>query len=218
MAAAQTTVQQYEPLRPPSAWSAEERRLVQQLTDRFDDLYSRFNRLRFEDLGAKLQKRLSDTEATLEVQADQIAAKVSEANYQTDLTITSDALKVHTTQIKDTTEQMASLVTDANGLSVRITTAESNMAQALNDYKTTQETIIRLGDEGITVGSSESNTSVLIASDRVAICDQYSNPVTTITDNNMDIENVSIRTQLTVGYVARVKLSDGSCGDKWIGA
>ncbi len=218
MAAAQTTVQQYEPFRPPSTWSAEERKLVQQLTDRFDDLYSRFNRLRFEDLGTKLQKRLSDTEATLEVQADQIAAKVSEANYQTDLTITSQALTANASKITDVTEQLATLQLTAQGLNVQITTSESNQAQALNAYKASQATLIRLGSEGVTVGSSTGNTSVLVASNRVAIRDQHGNEVTKITDNNMDIENASIRTQLTVGFVTRVKLADGSCGDKWIGA
>jgi hypothetical protein len=47
------TTQQYEPLRAPSNWNSEEKKLVQQLTDRLDDLYGRFNRLRVEDLSQK---------------------------------------------------------------------------------------------------------------------------------------------------------------------
>ena len=56
------SLQQYSPLRTPRNWSFEERKLIVQLTDVFDDLYKRFNRIRFEDLGSVLRDRVADTE------------------------------------------------------------------------------------------------------------------------------------------------------------
>ncbi len=65
MAKRYVTIQQYEPLRAPASWSNEERALIQQLTDRFDDLYGRLNRLRFEDLGTVMQKRITASEGSI---------------------------------------------------------------------------------------------------------------------------------------------------------
>ncbi|MDR0929797.1 MAG: SH3 domain-containing protein [Oscillospiraceae bacterium] len=59
------TAHQYEPLRTPSGWSDEEKRLIVQLTEIFDDLYRRFGRLRFKDLGNALQTRMEDEAGNL---------------------------------------------------------------------------------------------------------------------------------------------------------
>ncbi len=99
----------------------------------------------------------------------------------------------------------------------KVSELESNTTDLLA-FKSVQETIVRLEDAGVIVGRTGVPTSVLVGPDRVAIRDQHNNEVTQITDNTMNIENASIRKQLAVGYVARVKLVDGSCGDKWIGA
>ena len=69
------TTHQYEPLRTPSGWDEEERRLILQLSQIFDDLFRRFNRLRFEDLGRALQQRIEEIEA-------QIATLESQMNGQ----------------------------------------------------------------------------------------------------------------------------------------
>lgn len=53
-----STIQQHEPLRVPSGWTAEEKRLIAQLEEIFDDLYRRFNRLRLEDMNSELRKTL----------------------------------------------------------------------------------------------------------------------------------------------------------------
>ena len=106
---------------------------------------------------------------------------------------------------------------------VRIGEAEGTLSglgantDELNNFRVIQETTFRVRPEGAIVGQAGVKTSVLVAADRVAIRDKNNNEVTRITDNNMDIENASIRKQISVGSVARVKLSDGSCGDKWIG-
>lgn len=46
------TVHQYEPLQVPSRWGDEERRLVNRLTEIFDDIYRRYGRLGIGDVSA----------------------------------------------------------------------------------------------------------------------------------------------------------------------
>lgn len=55
-----TSIQQHEPLRVPSGWTTQERALIAQLEETFDDIYRRFNRLRMEDLSDGLQMVIED--------------------------------------------------------------------------------------------------------------------------------------------------------------
>jgi len=55
MADKYSTIQQHQPLRVPSGWDRQEKMLVVQLDEIFDDIYRRFGRLRTEDLGDKLK-------------------------------------------------------------------------------------------------------------------------------------------------------------------
>ena len=80
------TTQQYEPLRTPQGWSGDERRLIAQLTDIFDDIYRRFGRLRMEDLSSKTQAVINAKaesgdverlEAELTLTAEGLSSKVS---------------------------------------------------------------------------------------------------------------------------------------------
>jgi phage minor structural protein len=154
----------------------------------------------------------------------------------TNLSLTSEAINASAARITtvestlpglakqtDVSAKFAAAQLAADGLTVRVGTAESKVSGLESDtsdlkgFKTVQETTFRVVAEGAIVGKTGVPTSVLVAADRVAIRDQHNNEVTRITDNNMDIENASIRKQLAVGFVARVKLADGSCGDKWIG-
>ena len=164
------------------------------------------------------------------------ALEDTNAEMAASLSVTSEAINASATRITtiesalpgmatktEVNAKYASAKLDADGLSVRVGNAEGILSElesdatGLKNFKTVQETVFRVTTEGAVVGQTGVPTSVLVAANRVAIRDQYNNEVTRITDNNMDIENASIRKQLSVGYVARVKLSDGSCGDKWIG-
>lgn len=74
-----TTIHQHEPLRIPSGWTEQERRLVAQLEELFDDLYRRFNRIRMEDLNKSLRHMItssSDGLTTLESKVTQTAEKL----------------------------------------------------------------------------------------------------------------------------------------------
>lgn len=62
-----TTIQQHEPIRIPSGWNEQERRLIAQLEEIFDDLYRRFNRIRIEDLSPALGKTITTTKDDVRV-------------------------------------------------------------------------------------------------------------------------------------------------------
>ena len=80
--AANSSIQQHEPLRVPSNWGTNEKRLIAQLEELFDDIYSRFNRLGLTDLSKSLRKSIMDAfgnVSTLQQTATEIAATVSDA-------------------------------------------------------------------------------------------------------------------------------------------
>lgn len=55
-----STIQQRQPLRTPSGWSAEEKRLIIQLEDVLDDIYRRFGRLALKDLDESFRRQITD--------------------------------------------------------------------------------------------------------------------------------------------------------------
>lgn len=55
-----STIQQHQPLRVPQGWNQQEKMLVLQLDETFDDIYKRFGRLRLEDMGTAFRKRIDD--------------------------------------------------------------------------------------------------------------------------------------------------------------
>lgn len=74
-----TTIQQHEPIRIPTNWNEQERRLVAQLEEILDDLYRRFNRIRMEDLSPSLGKTITETKdgmIVLESKVTQTAEKL----------------------------------------------------------------------------------------------------------------------------------------------
>ena len=65
MADKYSTIQQHQPLRVPSGWDKQEKMLIVQLDEIFDDIYKRFGRLRFEDMGKDFRQRIEDDEGIL---------------------------------------------------------------------------------------------------------------------------------------------------------
>lgn len=76
-----STIQQHQPLRIPAGWGTQERRLIAQLEEVLDDIYRRFGRLRWDDLGKALQQRFVSADgkvSQLEQTAEQFEIKLSE--------------------------------------------------------------------------------------------------------------------------------------------
>lgn len=75
------TIKQHEPLRVPAGWAAPERRLIAQLEEILDDLYSRFNRLKMSDLSKGLQAAIksgTDGVAELRTELTQTEAEIAQ--------------------------------------------------------------------------------------------------------------------------------------------
>jgi len=86
------TIQQHEPLRTPEGWSNQEKALISQLEQTFDDLYRRFGRLRMSDLGKELKNVIQEGQSTLEVLDGTINAIVEGGLETSALLIDQDGL------------------------------------------------------------------------------------------------------------------------------
>ena len=74
------TQQQFQPPKVPNGWKPEEKRYAQQIEDLFRKLFSRFGRLRFEDLGDGVRLRingLAEDYSELELRLQGFAAAVN---------------------------------------------------------------------------------------------------------------------------------------------
>lgn len=65
MADKYSTIQQHQPLRVPEGWSRQEKALIVQLDETFDDIYRRFGRLRMEDMSKSFRKQIEDDEGNI---------------------------------------------------------------------------------------------------------------------------------------------------------
>lgn len=57
-----STIQQHQPLRVPASFDKQGRALIVQLDEIFDDIYRRYGRLRFEDMGKDFRQRIENDE------------------------------------------------------------------------------------------------------------------------------------------------------------
>ena len=97
-----STIHQHEPLRTPPDWGTPGKRFTAQLEELFDDLYSRLNRLRLNDLAVSLQ---------------------------TIITESADGVQSNRTAIEQTNEQITLLATQSSvdALSGRVTENEAQI-------------------------------------------------------------------------------------------
>lgn len=116
-----TTIQQHEPLRIPSGWTEQERRLIAQLEEIFDDLYRRFNRLRLEDLNPKLSQMIttsSDGLKTLSTTVTQTAERLESVATKTDAT--AEDVVVLESRVTQTAEKLENLVLENGNFHVYV--------------------------------------------------------------------------------------------------
>ena len=106
---ANSTIQQHQPLRVPRNWNTQEKALIVQLDEVFDDIYRRFGRLRIEDMGDKFRKRFEDAEgAIVEFEVD---------------------ISGLTTRVSNAEGNITSMTLDISGLNTRVVDAEGAIGQ-----------------------------------------------------------------------------------------
>lgn len=160
MSSKYSTIQQHEPLRVPSGWGAQEKRFISQLEEIFDDLYSRFNRLKMSDLSqglqaviksgvdgvSELRTELTQTEAEIALKASQssvdaLTGRVSSA----ESSITQQAGQIAAKVSQETYTQ------DMAGVTRRISSAETAITQKADGIELTA---LRTHVDGMRVGGT----------------------------------------------------------------
>lgn len=75
MATRYSTIKQHQDLRIPEGWSKQERALIVQLEEVFDDIYRRFGRLTAKDLGNELTEKIDSIDDKYEIVSDVIISE-----------------------------------------------------------------------------------------------------------------------------------------------
>lgn len=85
----------------------------------------------------------------------------------------------------------------------------------LNNYKTTVGQYLTFnGNEGLTIGAEKSDFSTVITNDRLAF-KQKNETVAYISNNQLNIENATIRSSFVIGHFYWIPRSDGSIAVSW---
>lgn len=153
------SIQQHQPLRTPSRWTSEERRLIAQLEEIFDDIYRRFGRLRMKDMGSEMRTILQSAK-----NADGKLTQLESSFNQTVESIRSEVSKVETT---------------ANDAKTTANEAKTNIDQTAKDIKLSVSEVEKKADaakdsaddilDGTTPVTILKNTSVTITIDGVDV-------------------------------------------------
>lgn len=158
-----STIQQHQPLRVPSDWDKQERMLIVQLDEIFDDIYRRFGRIKLSDLSKDFREDV-----------EEMQEGVANAATKTELTTTESEIKAYAAQYTDgkltaysTTTQTASAISTAisNSLKDYSTTTQTASAistyvsNALSSYSTTSQTASAISTYVTNALSSYSTTS-----------------------------------------------------------
>lgn len=101
-----STIKQHEPLRVPNGWGVFEKRFIAQLEEIFDDIYSRFGRLRMSDMGTQVRKEIAKG-------AEAVAGLADLAT-----TVTQTAEKLESKAEKTIVSELSGIVT---GMSTTVT-------------------------------------------------------------------------------------------------
>lgn len=146
MSSKYSTIQQHEPLRVPSGWGAQEKRFISQLEEIFDDLYSRFNRLKMSDLSQGLQAAIkagSDGVSELRTELTQTEAEIALKASQSSVDALTGRVSSAESSITLQAGQIAQRVTktdysqDQAALGQRISSAETAIIQKADSIELT---------------------------------------------------------------------------------
>lgn len=108
------TIQQHEPLRTPGGWNAEEKKLIMQLEEIFDDIYRRFNRISLKDLSPEVRsmiKAMSGDFTELWTKIEQTAAQIEQKANKQDVDTLTDLVREFETTVRQTAEKIELLAT-----------------------------------------------------------------------------------------------------------
>lgn len=160
------SIQQHEPLRTPSRWTSEERRLIAQLEELFDDIYRRFGRLRMKDMGSEMRTILQSAK-----EADGKITQLESSFNQTAESIRSEVSKVETTANNAATAA-GNAQTTANEAKSSIAQTAENIELSVSKVEGKADAAKSAADDilnGTTPVTTLKNASVTITTDGVDV-------------------------------------------------
>lgn len=140
------SIQQHHPLRTPSRWTSEERRLIAQLEEIFDDIYRRFGRLRMKDMGSEMRTilqsakdadgKLTQLESSFNQTAEGFRTDVSRVEKK------ADAAQNTATEAKSSIEQTATEIrSEVSKVEGKADAAQNSADEAKSSIAQTAENI-----------------------------------------------------------------------------
>lgn len=205
-----STIQQHEPLRVPAGWSSQEKQLIVQLEALFDDLYSRFNRLKLKDLGSALRETITSTEAGVSENAQKILETAQDIIVAYTTAIENKEASIlqtvsETYSAKTETESLEGSVQTRLDQTSRDITAMVTEVNAIRDSfgETVQESLsawVRFSSAGIELGKSGSDFTVLLSNDRLSFR-QSGSEIAYVSNNRLYITEAQVTQRLSVGGV-----------------
>lgn len=181
------TIQQHEPLRTPSRWTSEERRLIAQLEEIFDDIYRRFGRLRMKDMGSEMRTilqsakeadgKLTQFESSFNQTAESIRSEVSKVETKADNAATAagnaqTAADEAKSSIAQTAEKITLSVSEVSGKADAAQNAANEAKNAADNASTAAGEAKDAADDildGTTPVTTLKNASVTITIDGVDV-------------------------------------------------
>lgn len=140
------SIQQHQPLRTPSRWTSEERRLIAQLEEIFDDIYRRFGRLRMKDMGSEMRTilqsakdadgKLTQLESSFNQTAEGFRTDVSRVEKK------ADEAQNTATEAKSSIEQTATEIrSEVSKVEGKADAAQNSADEAKSSIEQTSENI-----------------------------------------------------------------------------
>lgn len=173
----------------------------------------------------------SDIGGYLMIEGDEgVRVSVSDtvAGLQTSLDVVADGFSLTSSQISAIEETIDGLATtdyvdakaatlslDADGLSLRISDAEGRLSGVdddisdLQDFRTTQETMISGDIEGVHVKNATSGAEVLLAADKLSFKDNTGYEAAYLSDSKMFVPSVEVTDSLQIGGIQFKKYASG---------
>ena len=143
MSGSYSTIHQHEPLRAPAGWDQSEKRLIAQLEEIFDDLYSRFNRIKETDLGQDLRVKIENSsQGVVDIKVDLEGLSTTVSGIGGNVTTLTQTVSGLSTKVEDTATGLSSLAEQtAEGLRTKVSSGD--IASTLN--QTPQSVLVDAG-------------------------------------------------------------------------
>lgn len=185
MSGSYSTIHQHEPLRAPAGWDQSEKRLIAQLEEIFDDLYSRFNRIKETDLGQDLRVKIENSsQGVVDIKVDLEGLSTTVSGIGGNVTTLTQTVSGLSTKVEDTATGLSSLAEQtAEGLRTKVSSGD--IASTLN--QTPQSVLVDAGKINLSgyvtiTGLSASGTTQIdggrittgkISAERIDVDDLY---------------------------------------------